>query len=62
MVVDGEGMMGTCDYRVDRINVEISNQKIVKILGANWKNCEKRNKDFDKKKWDSSVPNSKTNP
>jgi hypothetical protein len=35
MVVDGEGMMGTCDYRTDRINVEISNKKIVKIRGAN---------------------------
>ena len=35
MVVDGEGMMGTMDYRTDRINVEISNKKIVNILGVN---------------------------
>jgi hypothetical protein len=34
-VVDGEGMIGTMDFRTDRINVEISNKKIVKILGAN---------------------------
>lgn len=25
-----------CGYRTDRINMEISNQKIVQILGANW--------------------------
>jgi hypothetical protein len=35
MVVDGEGMMGTMDYSTDRINVEIDNKTIVKILGAN---------------------------
>ena len=35
-VIDGEGLMTTCDYREDRLNVEIRNSKIVKILGANW--------------------------
>jgi hypothetical protein len=34
MVVDGMPRMGTDDSRTDRINVEISNQKIVKILRA----------------------------
>ena len=34
-VIDGEGLMTTCDYRQDRLNVEIRNSKIVKICGAN---------------------------
>ena len=36
MVVDGEGMMGTMDYRIDRLNVEIREEKIVKLMGFNW--------------------------
>merc|ERR1712129_566638 len=35
MKVDEEGMLGTCDYRTDRINVETENGKIVKLLGTN---------------------------
>lgn len=31
--VDGKSMVGTVDYRLTRLNVEIENNKITKILG-----------------------------
>jgi hypothetical protein len=32
--VDGEWMMGTCDYRLDRVNVIIENDVITEIQGV----------------------------
>lgn len=32
-VKDGQHLIGTCDFNTDRLNVEIKNNTIVKVLG-----------------------------
>lgn len=33
MKLDGEGCIGTCDFNIHRVNVEVQNEKIAGIRG-----------------------------